>query len=219
MGLLTQNSKMSKTSTAYLRVMNWSIRAGVSCPYAGDCNKPGKCYAQSGMYNYPTTKAKHEANLALTKTDFFVPQMKAEIQQYLNTATKKKQTLVIRIHDAGDFYSLDYLLKWLEIINEFPGVTFYCYTKGAVLFKRLPGKLPFNFVVNYSMGGLADRWVNQNTDRHVHIFATEEELLAAGYVRNDADDSLAFEPSVTRIGLVARHGIAPTYKGPLSVAV
>jgi len=213
MSLLTQNSKMKKTSGKYLRVMNWSIRAGVSCPYAGACNKPGKCYAQSGMYNYPVVRAKHEANLELTKTDFFVPQMKAEIQRCLELATKQRQTLVIRIHDAGDFYSMEYLLKWLEIIGEFPDVLFYCYTKSAVLFKRLPGVKPFNFVVNYSMGGIADRWVDETTDRHVHIFASEEELLAAGYVRNDVDDSLAFEPGVRRIGLVARHGITPTYKG------
>lgn len=219
MSLLVQNRKMQKTSGAGIRVYNWTIRAGLSCPYAGECNKPGNCYAQSGAYQFPAVRAKHTANLELTKTEFFVPAMIAEIRRALLTCTKKGMGLVIRIHDAGDFYSMEYLLKWIAIIMEFPNVTFYCYTKSVPLFKRLPGIRPFNFIVNYSMGGIADKWVDETSDRHVHIFESENELVQAGYIRNDDTDALAFEPGITRIGLVARWKMRPTYMGRLPVAV
>jgi hypothetical protein len=212
MGLLTKNQKMGKTSTDAIDVWNWTIRAGVSCPYAGACNAPGKCYAQSGAYQFGNVRKKHEANLALTKTDDFVQQMSTEIARLHKNATKRSRRLYIRIHDAGDFYSLEYLLKWLEVIRTLPqDITYYCYTKSVPLFKRLPGSLPSNFIVNYSMGGIADKYVDTSADKHVHIFASEQELVAANYVRNDADDSLAFDASVRKVGLVARWGILPTY--------
>ena len=211
--LLTQNSKMRKTGNAKVRVFNWTIRAGVSCPYAGACNKVGTCYAQSGAYQFGNVRRKHEANLEFTKSPFFVRSMTTEIGRISKRLAKQGITMVVRIHDAGDFYSMDYLLNWIEIIRAFPNVTFYCYTKSVPLFKRLPGKLPWNFVVNYSMGGIADRWVDETSDRHVHIFESEEQLVAAGYTRNDEDDHLAFEPGIVRIGLVARWKMVPTWKG------
>jgi len=210
--LLTQNSKMRKTGSDTVRVFNWTIRAGVSCPYAGACNKVGTCYAQSGAYQFGNVKRKHEANLEFTKNEFFVRSMTTEIGRISKRLAKQGITMVVRIHDAGDFYSMEYLLKWLTIINEFPNVTFYCYTKSVPLFKRLPMTRPFNLIVNYSMGGIADRQVNEDTDRHVHIFESEEQLVAAGYTRNDEDDHLAFEPGITKLGLVARWKMVPTWK-------
>lgn len=211
MGLLTQNTKMKKTGSENVRVLNWTIRAGVSCPFAGACNRPGKCYAQSGAYQFGNVRRKHEANFELTKTEGFEQQMRNELMRHYKLATKKGQRLIVRIHDAGDFYSLEYLLKWLGIIRDFEAVTFYCYTKSVPLFKRLPGVLPSNFLVNFSMGGIADRQVDVNADRHVHIFESAEALLQAGYVRNDDTDRLAFDSSVRKIGLVARWKMTPTF--------
>ena len=57
MNLLTQNSKLKKTSKAVgLKVMNFGIPALVdpesgrrTCPFAGSCAK--YCYAQKGAYS------------------------------------------------------------------------------------------------------------------------------------------------------------------------
>ena len=35
----------------------------------------------------------------------------------------------IRIHVTGDFFSREYLNMWTEIVKDFPGVTFWTYTK------------------------------------------------------------------------------------------
>jgi hypothetical protein len=36
---------------------------------------------------------------------------------------------VLRIHVAGDFYSLAYLLRWIQIATSLPNVNFWVYTK------------------------------------------------------------------------------------------
>jgi hypothetical protein len=35
----------------------------------------------------------------------------------------------VRLHDSDDFFSRDYLARWLEIIRSRSQTCFYCYTK------------------------------------------------------------------------------------------
>lgn len=35
----------------------------------------------------------------------------------------------VRLHDSGDFFSQDYLARWLDIIRAGTQTRFYCYTK------------------------------------------------------------------------------------------
>ena len=55
----------------------------------------------------------------------------------------------IRWHDAGDFFSKDYLDMTLKLAQQFPDVKFYAYTKmaNAALSEKLP-----NFIINWSEG-------------------------------------------------------------------
>jgi len=208
MSLLTKNSKMSKTSNELRTVYNFTLPAVQTCPSAGTCKK--NCFATKGAYSWPMVQNKHNQNWFATKEPNFVELMTKEIQVKAKTAKRQNKQLVIRIHDAGDFYSLEYLLKWFHIVLQFPEVQFYCYTKSVSLFKRL-NRTPVNLLVNYSFGGLLDGLIDTDTDRHVHIFKDVESLVRAGYTQNDADDSLAFDLNVQRIGLVGRWGMAGTY--------
>jgi len=56
----------------------------------------------------------------------------------------QKKIKQVRIHEAGDFYSQAYLDNWFLIAKEFPGLTFYAYTKSFHL--DFSGK-PSNFVL------------------------------------------------------------------------
>jgi hypothetical protein len=116
------------------------------------------------------------------------------------TAIKHNKRLVIRIHDSGDFYSMEYIRKWLEIIHRNADVQFYAYTKQVPIFRRL--ELPINFTVIYSEGGLADDRINTATDRHSRVFSSLDELHAAGYDDATEDDSVAWRSTTGRIGLV-----------------
>lgn len=191
MELLTQNSKLKKTSKLNnVRVFNFGIPAQDTCIWAGECKK--FCYASKGAYIWSNVKPAFERRLEATKQNNFPQLMIAEI-------TKKKATHV-RIHDSGDFYSREYVQKWFKVMDSMPNVTFYAYSKSLPLFDGV--KLPANFVLIKSEGGKRDDLINPSIDRHARIFKTVDELLAAGYANASENDLVAIGNN-KNVGLVA----------------
>lgn len=210
--LLVQNAKMKKSSLDGMAVVNWTIPAFQSkdgfktCPNAGVC--AAGCYARSGTYRFKGSIASHESKLALTQSPEFFETMVLEINNWLKKRSVKH--LKVRIHDAGDFYSLEYLQKWVDIMTHFSNdtrVSFYAYTKQVDLIKRfrLVQGLPLNFTVIFSLGGKQDAQINQAVDRHSKVFESLEALEAAGYVNGTENDLVAAMGDSNKIGLVFHH--------------
>lgn len=196
MKYLTQNAKMKRSQNSqFKKIFNWTIPAFMTkdgfktCPMAGNC--VNGCYAKMGAYIWPKVYAKHESNLKLSLTGDFVSVIDAEI--------KKIKADLIRIHDSGDFYSPEYLEKWIQVIKLNPTVKFYAYTKMVELIKKTT--LPDNFTVIFSLGGKQDNLIDRNTDRHSRVFSSLEELQALGYVNTSHDDTMALGDN-PKIGLV-----------------
>lgn len=212
MELLTQNSKMKKSSQNGITNVNWTIPAFQSktglktCPNAGQC--AAGCYARMGTYQFGNVKVAHEVKLELTQSETFVPQMIAEIERWLK---KRKVThLKVRIHDAGDFYNETYLNKWLEIMNHFKtnnNVSFYAYTKMVEMFRKYQNEnlIPVSFRVIFSFGGKQDKLINIETDFHSKVFESVESLIEAGYQDGTEDDMVAAIGTSKKVGL-AYHG-------------
>lgn len=209
--LLVQNSKMKKSSQNGITNVNWTIPAFQSasglktCPNAGLC--ASGCYARSGTYRFSNARAAHESKLELTQSDMFVSEMIADIDSWLSK--KSTQHLKVRIHDAGDFYSLDYLNKWIEVMTHFetnPRVSFYAYTKQVKMFQSEAARLPKSFTVIFSFGGRQDASINLETERHARVFESIQDLEASGYVDGTNDDMVAAMGSSLKIGLVY-HGV------------
>jgi hypothetical protein len=189
--LLTQNSKLKKTSLANnCKVYNFGIPAQVTCLWAKDCIK--YCYAKKGAYAWSNVKPAFQKRYELSKTNDFISMMISEII--------KKKASHVRIHDSGDFYSREYLHKWFKIMESLPDVQFYAYSKSLPLFSR--ERLPENFTLIKSIGGKADKDINLLNDRHAGIFKSEKELLEAGYVNASHDDLKAIGNNY-KIGLLA----------------
>lgn len=109
----------------------------------------------------------------------------------------------VRIHDSGDFFSSEYLQAWLRIIRATPETRFYCYTKEVPLFRaHVEADPPPNFSWVYSLGGRWDSLLDTSTDRVADVFATEADLVAAGYHSQAANDLLAVDGPAP-VGLVA----------------
>lgn len=211
MNLLTKNSKMKKSSQNGITVVNWTIpafqsRTGLkTCPNAGLCSVG--CYARSGTYKFSSSVNAHETKLALTLTNDFVPKMITEINQWLNKKSTKR--LAVRIHDAGDFYSFEYVNKWINIMRSFRNddrVFFYAYTKQIKMFQDNKNRIPKNFKVIFSFGGRQDALINLSTDRHARVFESMQDLENAGYVNGTLDDMVAAIGESNKIGLVY-HGV------------
>jgi len=197
MNLLTQNAKLKKTSIENkMRVMNFSLPAYKTitgktvCPFAKDCIK--YCYAQKGNYRYPSVIKGLNNRYELSKTDEFVPKMNATI--ILERPTH------VRIHDSGDFYSIAYLNKWIDIATQNNDVIFYAYTKSIKFFVN-GLLLPKNMKVIFSEGSKTDNLINVNKHRHARIFKTKELLKAAGYIDASNNDLKAITDN-KKVGLV-----------------
>ena len=185
------NSKLNGSSVP---IVSWGLPAGKTCLFAGACRS--MCYAQKRRYKFASVVAKREENLRLAKSKDF----KACIRQDL---IGLPNGTYVRIHDSGDFFSEKYLRDWMGLMNEFPGINFYAYTKAVPLLNKV-GFLPANFRAIFSLGGTSDQDVNICSHRHARIFDTLEELLAAGYVDGSKDDGVAATSKEIRIGLVRK---------------
>jgi len=189
---------MRKTSaSAGVRIFNFSIPAyktksgKITCPFAADCVK--FCYAQKGNYTrFPVVKESQEKKYLLTKEDNFV--------DLITAAIKRKKATHIRIHDSGDFYSINYLLKWVNIANDNPGVTFYAYTKSIQFFKGCIN-IPANMIIIYSEGSKKDELIDIAKDRHARIFQSIKELTGAGYIDASTNDLQAIQNN-KKVGLI-----------------
>lgn len=176
MNLLTQNSKLKKTSKELgKRVFNFGIPAyktasgKLTCPMADECVK--FCYAKKGAYIWSNVKPAFERRYEVTKQDDFIDVMTAEI--------RKKKAEYVRIHDSGDFYSRKYLHKWIEVMKQNPGVRFYAYTNMVQLMKD--EELPDNFDVTFSDSGKQRHLIDKRMDKHTRIFKSKEDLNSEGY--------------------------------------
>lgn len=84
------------------------------------CNS---CYAHREQQRYPTVLPARTMRLEATRQLDFVSRIKSEIN---SLKTKPKY---FRIHASGDFYDQPYINKWVSIIQSFPNIVFYAYTK------------------------------------------------------------------------------------------
>lgn len=199
MNLLTQNSKLKKTSKELgLRVFNFGIPAyksasgKLTCPMADSCVK--FCYAKKGAYIWSNVKPAFEKRYQLSKTDKFVEAMNAEI--------RKKKPDYVRVHDSGDYYSRAYLKKWIDIANSNPNVRFYSYTN--MIDMMLKTSLPDNYDIIFSDSGKQKHLIDERKHRHTKIFKSNADLNSAGYTDASSIDLHATRwfNNTIKVGLV-----------------
>lgn len=94
-----------------------------------------KCYATQAEYMYPACLPSRERNYTASLSDTFVSEV--------NNKLKKTRKKIVRIHEAGDFYSQEYVDKWTEIAKNNPNIFFFALTKKCGIFdfsefKKLP---------------------------------------------------------------------------------
>ena len=199
MNLLTQNSKLKKTSKSLgLRVFNFGIPAyksasgKLTCPFADACVK--FCYAKKGAYIWSNVQPAFEKRYQLSKTDDFVNKMNQEIA--------KKRPDYVRVHDSGDYYSRAYLDKWLAVAIHNPHVRFYSYTNCVEMLKN--ANLPDNYDIIFSDSGKQKHLIDETKDRHTRIFHSNSKLVSAGYVDASSIDLMATKwfNKTNKVGLI-----------------
>lgn len=189
--ILSENEKMAKSGGGFQQFFNFGIPAlrGLvvnertnefvivnTCPGAGDCVK--YCYARKGSYvqfKDASQKQNRVLNFLLNDPDGFFKQIAKEIAEAERIVARRSKAnnmniqLVIRWHDAGDFFSDDYKRRFFKLVRQFPKVLFYAYTKLASV-SQSPDA-PENFVVNFSQGAKPEqmKMVDPTKEKHSSV--------------------------------------------------
>jgi hypothetical protein len=112
---------LSPGNTKTGNLPGFDIPAKTTCP--GKTNGVGgcasKCYAYNMSRVWPAVGKKYWRNYRESKKDSFVPQMVKAIPY----------SCTFRIHVSGDFYSRDYVFKWIDIASKRLDVQFFFYTR------------------------------------------------------------------------------------------
>jgi len=84
---------------------------------------PG-CYALKAQIRFPNTVIPYrEARYDASLQDDFVDLVVTEL------SSSRRSARAVRIHESGEFYSQEYIEKWLAIATRLPDFNFYAFTK------------------------------------------------------------------------------------------
>ena len=169
--LLKQNEKMKHSNGEFEQFFNVGFAAltGIAvdestgklivvntCPGAGACKVD--CFAMKGgkvQFKAAWLSDGRILTYLLNDPTGFFSQLSSEITKEEQAGKKGSKgfeqgwQVTVRWHDAGDFFSPEYLDLALKMAAAHPDVKFYAYTKmaGAALAKK-----PDNFIINWSEG-------------------------------------------------------------------
>ena len=163
--LLKQNEKMKHSNGELEQFFNIGFAAltGIAldentneliivntCPGAGSCKVD--CFAMKGgkiQFQGPWLSDGRILTYLLNDPDGFMKQLDSEIKKEEAKGDKGGYTVTIRWHDAGDFFSPEYVDLAFNLAKANPDVMFYAYTKmGDVVLAQKPA----NFMINWSEG-------------------------------------------------------------------
>ena len=163
--LLKQNEKMKHSNGELEQFFNVGFAAltGIAvdestgklivvntCPGAGACKVD--CFAMKGgkiQFKAAWLSDGRILTYLLNDPTGFFNQLSGEIAKEERLGDKGGYSVTVRWHDAGDFFSPEYLDLALQMAAKHPDVKFYAYTKmaGAALAQK-----PGNFIINWSEG-------------------------------------------------------------------
>lgn len=110
--------------------------AGFSLPAVSTC--PGRtklcegiCYATSGFFRFRNVRTSLQRSLEASGDDGFATLVRDEIR-------RRRSIEAVRIHPSGDFYSVEYIAKWIDIVKSSPNTRFWAYTRSW----RIPELVP-----------------------------------------------------------------------------
>ena len=123
----------------HIRYAQYNTRALKDCPFRSvGCT--AICYATKGNHVFPSVIESRERSYEVTKRDDFTEVIVYTIRTEKQSKRYKDAVMQIRIHESGDFYSVQYLRKWVRAWDHFTtkdGVRFVLYTKSFRFFLML----------------------------------------------------------------------------------
>jgi hypothetical protein len=153
-----------------------------TCPGAGECKT--FCYAlKSGYVQWSPVSLGQTRKLNFLYNDpsGFFDKLNTEIDLENNKSLVKDDpnvSLAVRWHDAGDFFSDEYLDLSYKLADMHPNVRFYAYTKRADVSGATTDRPP-NFLIRFSMGA------NKSEEKKIDFATTLHAITVPKELFND----------------------------------
>ena len=206
---LKNDAELADYLTDKRKIYSLDLLSGYSCPYAEKCLskavvqpsgkrkiKDGKktefrCFSASQEVQYTNVYNSRKHNFDLLRNLHF------EDMVELINGSLPKNTGIVRIHVAGDFFSQQYLDAWYIVALRNPNTLFYAYTKSLRFWVGGVTEMPtlHNFVLTASYGGRDDHMIDEFNLRYAKVVFSEAEAAELG-LEIDHDDSHAAKPSL-----------------------
>lgn len=154
-----------------------------TCPGAGACKV--YCYAKKGGYvqwKASSMSQTRQLNFLLNDPQGYKNKLENELRSAEAKFGKKGTKVVVRWHDAGDFFSPEYLDLAYSVAKDFPNVDFYAYTKMAGV---ATGDKPSNFKMNFSMGATPEQEKQIDFQRTKHSTVVPKQMFDDLISRDD----------------------------------
>jgi hypothetical protein len=155
-----------------------------TCPGAGACKV--YCYAKKGGYvqwKASSMSQTRQLNFLLNDPQGYKNKLENELRSAEAKFGKKGTKVVVRWHDAGDFFSPEYLDMAYSVAKDFPNIDFYAYTKMAGV---ATGAKPSNFKMNFSMGATPEQEKQIDFQRTKHSTVVPKQMFD-DLISRDAD--------------------------------
>lgn len=152
-------------------IHSWSLPADKNtCPGATKACSAAR-YAKKGRFVQYRLSDVYRKNKILSFSRQFVDWMVAEI--------RRLDVRILRIHVSGDFYSVAYTRKWIEICKKCPHVKFFAYTRSWRKKRLLP--------VLRELGNLRNMTLWWSTDRETGPAPVSDKIRSAFMAQDDED--------------------------------
>jgi len=149
-----------------VKALIFNLPSGKTCRPNLACHK--YCYAKKAERQYPQVMPCRERNLEISKQPDFPKLM-------LQVINQRRNNKYFRIHESGDFYSEEYILKWYTIAKLLPKTRFYAYTKRIDLFtEEILAMKPENLTLINSLDGVRKK-TNYSTPKGFDKIAVTHE--------------------------------------------
>ena len=205
----TGNAKLGKR-------LIFSLPAGHTCPGAGLCrtyaNRENGTITDKPMGGSDSLEFRCFAAMAETRPnvrnarwhnwDVMQTALKQDGDPALNVYSVLMASLdaqpvldLVRVHESGDYKTLEYMKGWMLTAAARPHQKFYSYTKSLPSWLALHDQIPSNFYLTASCGGLFDHMIAEYPDvfrRYAKVTYSQSEADSLG-LAVDHDDSHCFE--------------------------
>lgn len=160
-----------------------------TCPGAGECQL--FCYARKGGYRmFPASSmsAARALNFLMNHPKEYMEMFSKEVSMAESRAAKAGIKLLVRVHDAGDFFSKQYYGLSMDVAKQHPNTRFYFYTKmGEIV---TDPNAPPNVVGQFSGGAKSAQnkivQVHKSAGKHIKDAITLDKSEFRGLFKTDA---------------------------------